>query len=165
MDGLIIRFPHGAGKMDGTFALLPIFEPFRAVVSPLYWVVNGVTYDGPAFADAVADDDDNDTFYRDRDGFLMAELGDIRLMRPGFLAWAAPYVGGDWDEILGVARPPASLDTGVLDRDRIDSEGEIYFSCVDAAFWSVFARDATLLDRLVERFPESYRVALQDIWW
>jgi hypothetical protein len=46
--------------------------------------------------------------------------------------------------------------------NHVPPQCEIFICCIDAAYWEVYARDETLLERLKERFPEALPRDLAD---
>jgi len=86
---------------------------------------------------------------------------DLRLFSPGFLLRFRDHIYGDWTDIcLLTSRIPLSEISP--DRSEVPHECEVFISCIDAAYWEVFARHKSILDRIGEEFPKAVPCKLQN---
>ena len=131
-----------------------LVHPIRDIVSELHWIIADVAFRYPTGSVEALE------LEQAFAAFLAAESGSLLLMRPGFIERFAPFIVGDWDQIVGVKSALDFGDVVTLDKNRIEMVGQVYFACIDAAFWEVYSPDEEILARLLTHFPSSIRKSL-----
>jgi hypothetical protein len=128
---------------------------FRALVSPIselikdmYWILE----------DAIFESQENDsefnsyviqTFPNDSDRIILCEKG--------FLYNFSKFLIPDNTDIYGFTKRVnlwEALDRwGNIKQEFILSEVDVYFSCIDAAYWEVYSRYDNILKKIEDKFP------------
>jgi hypothetical protein len=95
---------------------------------------------------------------QDRKG---SEICDLTLFAPGFLERFRDYLYGDWTNFyLFATEVPLTIVEPWT--NSLPTECEIFLSCVDAAYWEVFASDPSFLARIEDRYPNAMPCKLSD---
>lgn len=154
MKGLIVK--------GAPYEFEDLIAPVADLLSEYYWLIEAVYFRRTAPDGTTFDD------YENRYEELILQTGsryDLSLTKRGFIVEYAKLIQGDWDHICGLNEPMdisgLSIDLG-YDKDFIERHAEVYFRCIDAAFWIAYAKDARLLQRIKERFPLSEDCSLAD---
>ncbi len=164
MHGLV--FP--CFKVRTEYGIREIVDCLAVEISELYCAVhqNSLAYvspDGKMLSDA-----EGERLDRECERFLIeeqerngAELRELKLFGPGFLLRFRDYLYGDWNRfyLLSETVPLGEIQ---LWSNHVPPQCEIFICCIDAAYWEVYARDAAVLERLKERFPEAVPRDLAD---
>ena len=161
------RAPH-----DCTFgySFQDLLQPIEAPLRDLCWALQG-TQVFVAEADGVAlpDEDALEAMFDLAPGLPAPRepevaLWDVAWLKPGCLERLAPLIVGDWTDIVGVLHPPAWSRASVRPDDNswLEQNASVYFACIDAAFWEVYAQDERILERLALAFPASEGRVLKD---
>jgi hypothetical protein len=158
MEGLSICTGDEPGGRRVKCAFRELVDPIRDLISDLHWILDGVVVSNQVTSGPVEAPELDPEFA----AFLVAQSRSLSLMRPGFIERFAPFITGDWDQIVGVRSPADFADGVTLDTDRIEAVGQIYFACTDAAFWEVYSPNDEIRARLLAAFPSSIRVSLDD---
>lgn len=137
-----------------------IITPISDLINGFYWILNSVEFknqasDGTYFID----------WEKNYDKLVVEQLDSqfIRLVVPGFFPKYAKYVIGDWDMIVGV-KDRISLKGLIkgIQNNWIEENGEIYLSCVDAAYWEIYGKNQELLMKIKKEFPNSIECFLDE---
>jgi hypothetical protein len=95
--------------------------------------------------------------------FLLEEpgRGDLKLFDRGFLPRFRDCLYGDWTDfyLLSTRIPVISIQPW---DNNVPPNCQILISCVDAAYWEVYARDTSLLARIKEQFPDAEPCKLEN---
>jgi hypothetical protein len=88
-------------------------------------------------------------------------VADLKLFDRGFLLRFRNYLWGDWTDfyLLSTRIPLSAIQPW---GNQVPPECQIFISCVDAAYWEVFARDTSLLARIKEHFPDAVPFELEN---
>ena len=101
-------------------------------------------------------------------GFLLEEVDrvgnsvqDLKLFERGFLTKFRDYLYGDWTDFYLLAkRIPLTLLQPWS--SQLPPECQILISCIDQAYWEVYARDTSVLARIKEQFPRAEPCRLEN---
>jgi hypothetical protein len=99
----------------------------------------------------------------EHDRFLLEELSNhhLKLFDRGFLPRFRDYLCGDWTRfyLISTRIPLATIQYW---SNAVPLECGIFISCVDAAYWEVYALDPSLLAPIKEKFPDAQPCKLED---
>ncbi len=168
-----LRIIPETGTMGRPGSSIPYYftelvEPIADRIAKLHWAATGSvvfsaqgrddfpddeTFEG-LFVESVTADDDSPIWER-------------AWLKPGCLAPLAPFIDGDWTDIVGIQKPEdlSRADVDVNDDRWLEANARVYFTCVDGAFWAVFSTETQILSSLRDRFPQSEDMVLDDRWW
>jgi hypothetical protein len=132
------------------------FAPIATALRPLYWY-SGHWQSSP-FVALIYEDGGEERLDRVRIRIPPDESMGVALHAPGALPDLAPFLYDDdialvgfrcehHEEAIAVAVQLSSLD-GHLFYDTIERVGEMCFFNVDGAWWELYAKDVTLLERV-----------------
>lgn len=158
MNGLRIRSSKPWRDDDAAWSLEYRFDDLFRSIEPLrddlFWVLDTdfLHSKGPSAEvfDEVADRDLLElVLFHD-------ESNDWNLVaRPPFLRRFSPFFPNDWLDIAGTVGCPSGPGVPALSKAWVEAEAEIYFSCIDGAYWEVYARDEEILKRVARAFPQA----------
>jgi hypothetical protein len=166
MEGLRLSQKCFTGRTEyGIRIIVDVLEP---ELSRLYCVTHEeflmyLSGEGKALTDEQFEE-----VHKEYEHFLLEELERVgnsirhlKLFDCGFLPRFRDYLSGDWTSfyLLSTRIPLAFIQPW---SNQVPPECEIFISCVDAAYWEVYARDTSLLTRIKEYFPDTEGCKLQD---
>ena len=135
--------------------LYELMAPISQRISGYYWVLEGVTFVHRGASGRLFDE-------RSYGASILQQSQSLVLLDRGSLPGLAEFIPGDWDSMYGLReRVELAAFRGYSSGAEPESV-EVYFSCVDAAFWEVFARDEDLLLLLKRAFPEAEECLLSE---
>jgi hypothetical protein len=143
-----------------------LVEPVADQIDALWFAATGSVVFSTGFRDGFPDDATFAALFDDSEVENDSPIWERAWLKPGGLKALAPLVQGDWTDIVGVQESckPAIADVKT-DTRWLEAHAEVYFSCVDAAFWAVFSSHPEILSLLRHRFPQSGDISLDDRWW
>ncbi|MBN1903958.1 MAG: hypothetical protein JW927_02570 [Deltaproteobacteria bacterium] len=124
-----------------------LIEPVRDGIKDYYWILDN--QDFKYFSD----------YENKYDELIIEESQLTRLTRKGFIPDYAKYIIQEWGQIYGI-KDKLSIATINLNKDFIKKTVDIYFSCIDGAYWEVYARNAEIIEKIRKEFPFSKSIAL-----
>jgi hypothetical protein len=123
------------------------------VAERYYWVLENVLFVHQSAAGRIFDEIEYDEA-------TLQESNQLRLMDKKFFPKAAEFVQGDWDSIYGLMEPIDLATFKGFGEGNLPEDVEIYFSCTDAAYWEVYAKDEATLCLVNEVFPAAEECSL-----
>jgi hypothetical protein len=166
MHGLLL--PRQCFKARTRYGIREIVDGHAVEISELYRAVhqNFLIYgspDGKSLSDAEGERLDRECgrFLIEEQEQSGAETRELKLFGPGFLPRFRDYLYGDWNRSYLLSKR-VFLDEIQFWSNQVPPAREIFICCVDAAYGEVYARDAALLERLKERFPDAVPRDLAD---
>ncbi len=135
-----------------------LFAPISHLFLNYYWILDDVNFNYKASLDEYFCDDNN------YDKLFLAEKEfHVRLSAKGFLNSYSKYIQGDWDDIIGINNLDYFSKYGSCGKwVFVEQYADIYFSCIDAAYWEIYLRDFELLENIKAIFPCSVECELKD---
>ncbi len=168
MRGLrIVPVPEMVGRPGSIpYDFSQLVEPVADQINALWWAARGTVVFSAALRDGFPDDATLAALFDDSEVEKGSPIWERAWLRPGGLKALAPFIQGDWTDIVGVQESfkPAMADVKT-DTRWLEAHAEVYFACVDAAFWAVFSSHPEILSLLRNRFPQSGDISLDDRWW
>jgi hypothetical protein len=173
MEGLKVV---GTGRPDAPtqcasgYSFAELFAPIQRDAHDLCWALRGsVVFVAAAKGVVSPDDEVLDAMFEVSPGVPppphdYQPVWERGWLKPGYLDELAPLVTGDWTDIIGTSFPPAHARSDVYpgDKEWLERNARIYFACVDAAFWEIYAQDTGILRKLAALFPRSEPRMLRD---
>jgi hypothetical protein len=161
------RTPHDCAL---GYSFRDLVEPIQASLSEFCWALQGTqVFVAEASGETLPHDDVLDAMFELQPGVPAPQDVDTAVweaawLKPGCLEKLAALVVGDWTDIVGVSYPPHWSRAAVRPDDNVwlAKNASVYFACIDAAFWEVYAQDQGILETLMAVFPESEPRALKD---
>jgi len=149
-----------------------LISPISHLITDYHWLLNQVIFNHVAYDGDTFDDYENKY---DKIIIQTEETFHIELTAKGFLNKYAKFIQGDWDAIYGLRNPINIKDLikykrilwwnrKILNIDKtfIENNSEIYFSCVDAAYWEIYSKNEEILNIFAEKFPNHQRINLNN---
>jgi hypothetical protein len=166
MEGLRLSgkcFPYHA-----RYGIRGIVDVLATELSRLYCITHQdfleyCCLDGTALSDEV-----RKSLHEEYGRFLLGELAtsggeicDLKLFERGFLPRFRDYLYGDWTDLylLPTAIPLAAVQPWSND---VPPACQIFISCVDGAYWEIYARDTLPLARIRKQFPDAEPCKLEN---
>ncbi len=146
MNGVCIHSKVGGNKRAIDYSFCEIVSPISNHLDGLHWILSGVILDGSKNLEEL------DVVLPK---YEAGELGEYRLMKPGFLPDCCKWIKGDWDQIFGVRDLGGYRKANDLREANLKKEAEIWFQCVDAAYWEIYSQLNVVVDLLMKQFPNS----------
>lgn len=143
---------HGL-RVRTSFANL--IAPIARLVQRYYWVLEDVMFVHQSAAGRIFDEIEYDEA-------TLQERNQLRLMDKKFLSKAAEFVQGDWDSIYGLTEPIDLATFKGFGEGNLPEDVEVYFSCTDAAYWELYAKDEATLCLVKEAFPDAEECLLSE---
>lgn len=133
--------------------LSELIAPISQLVTDYFWVLDNVMFVHQSAGGSLFDE-------RKYSESILQESQPLVLIDKDSLLEFAEFIQGDWDSIYGLRGPVDLAGFAGLGCGTLPGAVEIYFSCVDAAYWEVFARDEELLRLMKWRFPDAEECSL-----
>ena len=126
-------------RLPDKIELGQIVQMIKGHISDYYWV-----FENEVMVKQTDDQDRIDKFFQ--------RMRDPQQTR-GLISDNADLIKGDWDNFCGAPTiPPKGI---AFSKQLVEDWAQIYFSCIDAAFWEVYAKDKGLLEKIKSGFPGS----------
>ena len=126
-----------------------LIEPVRDQICAYYWILENQNFE--YFSD----------YENKYDKLIIEESRLTRLTRKGFIPDYAKYIIPDWGQIYGI-KDRLSIVTINLDKNFIEKAVDLYFSCIDGAYWEVYSRNVEIIEKIRKEFPLSKSITLAD---
>ena len=127
-----------------------LIAPIQGFIDNFYWILGNQDF----------------TYFEDLsnkyDEIIIEESKNLlRLTKRGFVTEYAKHVIPDWGRIYGI-KERIVLSAIKINDEFVEKNVEIYFSCVDGAYWEIYAKNRDIIKMLCERFPFSEPITLAD---
>ena len=138
------------------FSFAEILQNIEELVSELYWAHTGIIY---SFPDKLAQDDYNE-IKRDMDEYLLHENKpkQMQYMHRGFIENFGEYIFSERIELAGYDDIQKMKTFDPTDSINIEENAVVFFRCVDAAYWVVYAKNEEIINILESNFKFTERV-------
>ena len=163
-----LRLSDGSFKLRTKYGIRELVDCLVPQISELYCVAHGdflmyVSSEGRTLSDEECRrlDQEYERFLITRQDRKGTGIRDLTLFAPGFLERFRDYLYGDWTNFYLFATQVA-LAVVEPSTNTVPAECEIFLSCVDAAYWEVFANDQSFLARIQDRYPNAVSCKLSD---
>lgn len=150
------------------FAFGELAEPILPDIQDFYCGLYGAMFYAGDDEASFPDDDELESYFELVAGTPLPPdneevIWDVGWLQPGRLSVLARFIKEDWTDIVLVTSPPAYRRSEVWfgDKEWLENHAEVFFSCIDAAYWEVFARSQSVLDKIHGAFPESRPMTLE----
>ncbi len=142
----------GASSQFSTldFSFADILQNIEELVSELYWAHTGIIY---SFPDKLTQNEYNE-IKRDLEEYLLHEneAKQIQYMHRGFIENFGEYIFSEWVELAGYDDIQKLKTFDPTDSDNIEENAVVFFRCVDAAYWAVYANNEEIINILEDTF-------------
>jgi hypothetical protein len=132
----------------GDYEFFEIVNPIAHLITGLYWILDGLSLLHTASDGSTFDDNIQNRF----DELIISERNHLIITEQDFILRYAKFILGDWDDLVGLRSLQDVNDTFTLTQEFIESKAVVYFRCIDAAYWEVYASDPKLLLTLQQSF-------------
>ena len=165
------REPAGTPDQRGVgYSFADLVQPIRDDIAGLCWALQGSqVFVAERGGVVLPNDDDLDAMFEIQLGVPAPPDPDVSVwdrawLKPEHFLELVPLVVGDWTDIVGIPSPPACARADVRPRDKdwLQHNARVYFACIDAAVWEVYAQERAILEKLAEAFPGSEPRVLQN---
>jgi len=129
------------------YEFFEIVNPIAHLITGLYWILEDVIVWHTASDGSTFDD-----FQYRYDELIIFERNHLKIAESDFILRYAKFIDRDWDNLVGLRSLQDANDTLRLTREFIESKAVVYFKCIDAVYWEVYAPDPKLLLILQESF-------------
>jgi hypothetical protein len=131
----------------GDYEFFEIIYPIAHLITGLYWILDNVIVWHTASDGSTFDD-----FQYRYDELIISERNHLRITEPDFILRYAKFIRGDWDNLIGLRSLQDANDAFTVMQEFIESKAVVYFRCIDAVYWEVYAPDPKLLLTLQQSF-------------
>ncbi|HSG32603.1 MAG TPA: hypothetical protein VLB82_13785 [Thermodesulfobacteriota bacterium] len=142
----------GASSQFSTldFSFAEILHNIEELVSELYWAHTGIIY---SFPESLTQEQYNIT-KRNLEEYLLHEdkARSINYMHRGFIENFGQYIFSEWVELAGYDDIQKLKTFDPTDSDSIEENAVVFFRCVDAAYWAVYAKNEEIINILESNF-------------
>ena len=142
----------GASSQFSTldFSFAEILHNIEELVSELYWAHTGIIY---SFPESLTQEQYNIT-KRNLEEYLLHEdkARSINYMHRGFIENFGQYIFSEWVELAGCDDIQKLKTFDPTDSDSIEENAVVFFRCVDAAYWAVYAKNEEIINILESNF-------------
>lgn len=138
------------------FKFADILQYTEELISDLYWVHTGIIY---SFPENLTQDEYN-LVKRSLEEYVLHEdkAKSYQFMHRGFIENFGEYIFTDWIELAGYDDLQKIKTFDPTNAEVIDENALVFFRCVDAAYWVVYAKNEEIIKILESNFKFTEKV-------
>jgi len=127
-----------------------ILQIIEELISDLYWAHTGIIY---SFPENLTQEEYHEIKNRLEEYMLHEDKSkQVQYMHGGFIENFGEYIFSDWVELAGYEdiQKLKTFDPG--NSEALNENSVVYFKCVDAAYWEVYAKNEEIIKILETKF-------------
>jgi len=142
------------------FGFIDILQNIEELISDLYWAHTGIIYSFPeSFTQEQYHEIKN---YLEEYTLHEDKSKQVQYMHKGFIENFGEYIFSDWVELAGYEdiEKLKTFDPG--SPEALNENAVVYFKCVDAAYWEVYAKNEEIIKILEANFKFTESINLEN---
>lgn len=157
MNGIKILGKENVSDVQSTaelsrldFGFADILQIIEELISDLYWAHTGIIY---SFPESLT----QEQYYEIKnylEEYILHEdkSKQVQFMHRGFIENFGQYIFSDWIELAGYDDIQKLKTFDPTSPQAIDENAVVFFRCVDAAYWVVYAKNEEIINILESSF-------------
>ena len=140
------------------FGFIDILQIIEELVSDLYWAHTGIIY---SFPENLTQEEYHNIKNSLEEHLLHEDKSkSMQYMHRGFVENFGEYIFSDWIELAGYddIQKLKTFDPG--SPEAIDENAVVFFRCVDAAYWVIYAKNEEIIKIIQDKFKFTESVSL-----